>query len=178
MTSFEIWTSAFFQQKQIRSMSNGEAKNERHRIIFADRQSLTPNANDLEIKRQWIEIYNENRNEGALRSDGTIAWDCPCLGTQAIGPCSVLFRTAFSCYQNSNRERKGAFDHSRQIGGVDLSSRFWLCRWMDENARVFCKISDAVRQDKTHRMKENREANIANPQIVWIGLTHISFAVE
>lgn len=128
-------------------MSNGETKNQRHRIIFADRQILTPNENDLEIKRQWIEIYNDNRNEGAVLSDGTIAWDCPCLGTQAIGPCSVPFRAAFSCYQNSNREQKGAFDRREQIDGTDLSSRFWLCRWMEKNAGVFCKIPEAVREE-------------------------------
>lgn len=76
-------------------------------IIFADRESITPNENDLYIKQLWIDIYNENLNPGAVQSDGTILWDCPCLGTQAIGPCSTQFRAAFSCYQNSTKEPKG-----------------------------------------------------------------------
>ena len=82
-----------------------------HRIIFADRESLTPNENDRYIKQFWMDVYKENSNEGAVRSDGTIAWDCPCLGTQAIGPCSAQFRKAFSCYQNSCQEPKGMFMH-------------------------------------------------------------------
>ncbi|UJR33216.1 hypothetical protein I4U23_020671 [Adineta vaga] len=80
----------------------------RHRIIFADRESITPNENDTRIKQLWIDVYNENLNEGAVKSDGTILWDCPCLGTQAIGPCSSQFRAAFTCYQNSNKEAKGS----------------------------------------------------------------------
>ncbi|CAF1010716.1 unnamed protein product [Rotaria sp. Silwood1] len=81
---------------------------EQHKIIFADRNTITPNENDLYIKQFWIDVYNENLNEGAVQSNGTILWDCPCLGTQAIGPCSSQFRAAFSCYQNSNKEPKGS----------------------------------------------------------------------
>ncbi|CAF2407036.1 unnamed protein product [Rotaria sp. Silwood2] len=81
---------------------------EQHKIIFADKNIITPNENDLYIKQLWIDIYNENLNEGAVQSNGTILWDCPCLGTQAIGPCSSQFRAAFSCYQSSNKEPKGS----------------------------------------------------------------------
>ncbi|CAF1351478.1 unnamed protein product [Rotaria magnacalcarata] len=79
----------------------------RHKIIFADRDSITPKENDLHIKQLWIDIYNENINEGAVKSNGMISWDCACLGTQAIGPCSSQFRAAFSCHQTSNKEPKG-----------------------------------------------------------------------
>ena len=87
--------------------TNKPTNNERHKIIFADRDSITPNEHDLHIKQLWIDIYNENLNERAVQSNGKILWDCPCLGTQAIGPCSTQFRTAFSCYQNSIKEPKG-----------------------------------------------------------------------
>ena len=79
---------------------------EQHRIIFADKDSITPHENDLHIKQLWIDIYNENLNRGAIQSNGAIQWDCPCLGTQAIGPCSNQFRAAFACYQHSNKEPK------------------------------------------------------------------------
>ncbi|CAF1051291.1 unnamed protein product [Adineta steineri] len=82
--------------------------NQQHRIIFADSNSLIPNENDIHIKQIWIDIYNENLNTGAVQSNGTISWDCPCLGTQAIGPCSSQFRAAFTCYQNSSKEPKGS----------------------------------------------------------------------
>ncbi len=98
--------------KTAKNMSTSETTNritnhEQHKIIFADRDSLTPNENDTHIKQLWIDIYNENLNEGAVQSNGTILWDCPCLGTQAIGPCSSQFRSAFACYQNSSKEPKG-----------------------------------------------------------------------
>lgn len=152
-------------------MSNGEAKNQQHRIIFADRHSLTPNENDLEIKRQWIEIYNENRNEGAVRSDGTIAWDCPCLGTQAIGPCSVPFRAAFSCYQNSNRERKGALDR-RPLGSDCVAEWRKMQECFAKYPKLYGKKEHAAPTNQStaklsghpearrQRLRENREANI------------------
>ena len=116
-------TSAFLFRSSIRrysSMSIHERISStsdqlRHRVIFADRESITPNENDAEIKQQWIDIYNENRNEGAVQSNGTISWDCPCLGTQAIGPCSQQFRAAFSCYQFSTQEPKGESHHLPSI---------------------------------------------------------------
>lgn len=40
--------------------------------------------------------------------NGTINWGCPCLGTAAIGPCSVQFRKAFSCFHYSEAEIKGS----------------------------------------------------------------------
>ena len=80
----------------------------RHRVIFGDRESITPNENDVHVKQLWIDIYNENLNKSAVQPNGTILWDCPCLGTQAIGPCSSPFRAAFSCYHRSKKETKGS----------------------------------------------------------------------
>lgn len=80
---------------------------EKDRIIFVDRQGLVPNENDTKVKEIWMEVYKDNFIRGPIRSDGTIAWDCPCLGTQAIGPCSVEFRRVFSCYHASQHENKG-----------------------------------------------------------------------
>ena len=43
-----------------------------NRIIFADRDSLTPNENDQQIKQFWIDAYKKSFNQGAVQSDGTI----------------------------------------------------------------------------------------------------------
>lgn len=124
---FEKKISAFFSLSLYFPMSTDKQQTNsspQHRIIFADRMSLTPNENDRYIKQFWMDVYKENANEGAVKSDGTIAWDCPCLGTQAIGPCSIQFRNAFSCYQNSRKEPKGLsmydvrYDMSFQVRNV------------------------------------------------------------
>ena len=41
-------------------------------------------------------------------SDGSINWNCPCLGGMASGPCGPDFREAFSCFHYSTEEPKGA----------------------------------------------------------------------
>lgn len=93
----------------------------RHTIIFADREGITPAENDHHIRQFWMNVYNKNINQGAVQSDGTILWDCPCLGTQAIGPCSTQFRAAFSCYQNSTNKPKGNADLCGAIATLDYS---------------------------------------------------------
>lgn len=45
---------------------------------------------------------------GLIRDDGTINWDCPCLGGMAYGPCGTEFRAAFSCFHYSTAEQKGS----------------------------------------------------------------------
>ena len=45
---------------------------------------------------------------GLVLPSGEINWNCPCLGGLAVGPCSVEFRDAFSCFHNSKEEMKGS----------------------------------------------------------------------
>ncbi|BET03391.1 coiled-coil-helix-coiled-coil-helix domain containing 4 [Nesidiocoris tenuis] len=45
---------------------------------------------------------------GLILDDGTINWDCPCLGGMAYGPCGDEFRAAFSCFHYSTAEQKGS----------------------------------------------------------------------
>lgn len=45
---------------------------------------------------------------GLINSDGSINWNCPCLGGMATGPCGVEFRDAFSCFHYSKEEPKGS----------------------------------------------------------------------
>ena len=41
---------------------------------------------------------------GAIRDDGTINWECPCIQREVVGPCGVEFRTAFSAYVDMKNE--------------------------------------------------------------------------
>uniref|UniRef100_A0A146KU57 Mitochondrial intermembrane space import and assembly protein 40-B n=1 Tax=Lygus hesperus TaxID=30085 RepID=A0A146KU57_LYGHE len=50
---------------------------------------------------------NEER-PGLIKADGSINWDCPCLGGMAHGPCGDEFRAAFSCFHYSTAEQKGS----------------------------------------------------------------------
>lgn len=45
---------------------------------------------------------------GLILENGTINWNCPCLGGMATGPCGVEFREAFSCFHYSEAEQKGS----------------------------------------------------------------------
>lgn len=63
----------------------------------------------------------EDESYGLIASDGSINWDCPCLGNNnreyrhyceylggmANGPCGEAFKEAFSCFHYSTEEMKG-----------------------------------------------------------------------
>lgn len=42
---------------------------------------------------------------GAVLPDGTINWDCPCLGNLPNGPCGPAFRDAFSCWVENKSDQ-------------------------------------------------------------------------
>mgnify|MGYP001794010342 CR=1 FL=1 len=46
--------------------------------------------------------------EGLIKANGEINWDCPCLQGMAYGPCGGQFRAAFSCFHYSEAEVKGS----------------------------------------------------------------------
>jgi intermembrane space import and assembly protein 40 len=45
---------------------------------------------------------------GLILPNGSINWDCPCLGGMASGPCGIYFRRAFTCFHNSDSKAKGS----------------------------------------------------------------------
>lgn len=68
-------------------------------IIFATKEDhSTPST---------VELPDPDPNPGLILDDGTINWNCPCLGGMATGPCGVQFREAFSCFHYSTDEPKG-----------------------------------------------------------------------
>jgi len=45
---------------------------------------------------------------GLVTKEGDVNWNCPCIGSMAIGPCGVEFREAFGCFHYSEAEPKGS----------------------------------------------------------------------
>lgn len=45
---------------------------------------------------------------GLIMPDGSINWNCPCIGGTASGPCGFEFREAFTCFHYSTSEAKGS----------------------------------------------------------------------
>jgi intermembrane space import and assembly protein 40 len=62
----------------------------------------------------YISEYQETNSEpeapqSAIGEDGTINWDCPCLGGMAKGPCGEEFKAAFSCFIRSEPSEENGF---------------------------------------------------------------------
>ncbi|XP_072014564.1 mitochondrial intermembrane space import and assembly protein 40-B-like isoform X2 [Amphiura filiformis] len=74
-------------------------KNGKDRIIFVTKEDHG--------KDPIAEDDYEDEQEGLINEDGSINWDCPCLGGMASGPCGVEFRESFTCFHYSIEEPKG-----------------------------------------------------------------------
>ncbi|KAL1114905.1 hypothetical protein AAG570_007729 [Ranatra chinensis] len=69
-------------------------------IIFATKEDhSTPSS---------VTLPEPDRIPGLILDDGTINWNCPCLGGMSTGPCGVEFREAFSCFHYSQSDPKGS----------------------------------------------------------------------
>ncbi|XKL64059.1 hypothetical protein PGB90_004145 [Kerria lacca] len=55
-----------------------------------------------------IQLPEPERPAGIILPDGSINWNCPCLGGMATGPCGIEFREAFSCFHYSKADPKGS----------------------------------------------------------------------
>lgn len=55
-----------------------------------------------------VTLGEPEQGPGLINQDGTINWNCPCLGGMATGPCGLEFREAFSCFHYSKEEVKGS----------------------------------------------------------------------
>lgn len=55
-----------------------------------------------------VQIPDPEPGPGLIMSDGSINWNCPCLGGMATGPCGMEFREAFTCFHYSTAEPKGS----------------------------------------------------------------------
>ena len=55
-----------------------------------------------------VELPPDDEPRGLIMPDGSINWNCPCIGGTASGPCGYEFREAFTCFHYSNSETKGS----------------------------------------------------------------------
>ncbi|XP_073970405.1 mitochondrial intermembrane space import and assembly protein 40-B isoform X1 [Rhodnius prolixus] len=72
----------------------------KHKIIFITKE-------EQEIP-STVTLPEPEKPAGLILDDGSINWNCPCLGSMVAGPCGVQFRTAFSCFHHSEAEPKGS----------------------------------------------------------------------
>lgn len=59
-------------------------------------------------KPSSVVIPEPEPGPGLIMPDGSINWNCPCLGGMATGPCGMEFRDAFTCFHYSSAEPKGS----------------------------------------------------------------------
>lgn len=70
------------------------------KVIFMTKEELG--------KPSSITLPLDDTPRGLILPDGTINWNCPCIGSTASGPCGFEFREAFSCFHYSKSETKGS----------------------------------------------------------------------
>ncbi|KAK2889362.1 hypothetical protein QQF64_028484 [Cirrhinus molitorella] len=81
---------------------NGEGKDQ---VIFVTKEEHEIPSTVKLVEEDVNEDYEE---KGLILSSGEINWDCPCLGGMASGVCGEQFKTAFTCFHNSQEEIKGS----------------------------------------------------------------------
>ena len=59
-------------------------------------------------KPSSIVLPPDDEPRGLIMPDGSINWNCPCIGGTASGPCGFEFREAFTCFHYSTSETKGS----------------------------------------------------------------------
>lgn len=68
---------------------------------------MTDSGESKNFAENLVERAKQSEQEeaqGAIREDGSINWECPCIQREVVGPCGVEFRTAFSAYVEMKKE--------------------------------------------------------------------------
>ena len=73
-------------------------------IIFATEEYLSSPSKTQLLPDDPGEV--DTSNAGAILPDGTINWDCPCLGNLPNGPCGPSFRESFQCWVENKDDEK------------------------------------------------------------------------
>ncbi|CAF2990227.1 unnamed protein product [Rotaria socialis] len=80
-------------------------ENGKDKVMFLTSNDLSsPSA----IKLKDDEQFDPWEQHGLVLPNGSINWNCPCLGGMASGPCGLVFRRAFTCFHNSDVNSKGS----------------------------------------------------------------------
>jgi len=73
-------------------------------IIFATEEYLSSPSKTQLLPDDPGEV--DTSNAGAILPDGTINWDCPCLGNLPNGPCGPSLRESFQCWVENKDDEK------------------------------------------------------------------------
>ncbi|CAF1287790.1 unnamed protein product [Adineta ricciae] len=79
--------------------------NGKDKIMFLTKDDLSSPST---IRHKEDEAFDPWEPHGLILPNGSINWDCPCLGGMASGPCGLVFRRAYTCFHNSSSQMKGA----------------------------------------------------------------------
>jgi len=82
------------EDTQVAKNSESKLKEDVDKKVSAE---LSEDADSNEESEDKLENYDP-KTAGPIFPDGSINWDCPCLGGAAYGPCGTEFRDAFSCF--------------------------------------------------------------------------------
>ncbi|TIA85241.1 hypothetical protein E3P99_04045 [Wallemia hederae] len=109
---------------------------------------------DANANAQESSESSNSGSSGAYNPEtGEINWDCPCLGGMAYGPCGEEFKTAFSCFVNSDADPKG-IDCVDAFKGMQDCFRSHPEHYSDEIADDDDENSD----EKNEEQKEEKDA--------------------
>ncbi|UJR15493.1 hypothetical protein I4U23_002436 [Adineta vaga] len=75
------------------------------KVMFLTKDELSSPST---IKLKEDEQFDTWEQHGLILPNGSINWDCPCLGGMASGPCGLVFRRAFTCFHSSDAKTKGS----------------------------------------------------------------------
>lgn len=66
--------------------------NAKDRVKFVNKEDIQ--------KPSTVNIPKEEFEHGGINPDGSINWECPCLGSgrKVFGPCGVQYREALTCF--------------------------------------------------------------------------------
>ena len=67
----------------------------RHKVIFLTKDDALPSTSNVQLSE---DPEGGDKPVGLIKEDGSINWNCPCLGGMAVGPCGLEFREAFECF--------------------------------------------------------------------------------
>lgn len=95
----------------------------------------------------------DTSHQSAILPDGTINWDCPCLGNLPNGPCGPAFRDAFSCWVE-NKSDQDAFASKC----FDSFSAWEGC--LSENRDIYKSENDDISKSKSEPKDMQHEVDV------------------
>jgi len=117
-------------------------------IFVTEEDHKTP----AKLEEAEFSMENLEQEPDLILEDGSINWDCPCLGGMATGPCGYQFREAFSCFHHSEETPKGADCYETFKAMSDCMSSFPALYGSDEEME-----EKAAQEDREKQAQQNEQ---------------------